>query len=159
MHEGALSAQSHLMFSIVGSGCINACRNAGYNGQCCDITQTSCFQSLCNCYCDFSCHLYDDCCDDINQIGCSSSGQGTGLRIVTARLVQLCTTHVYIGNCDMLTLDNGNVMYHPNAQSTAIGTIAVHSCNAGYALVGSSIRVCQDNAQWSNTAPVCRGIN
>lgn len=42
--------------------------NLKYSG-CCKITP---FQSCIShtCYCDFSCYLYDDCCDDITSIGC-----------------------------------------------------------------------------------------
>ena len=42
-----------------------------------------------------------------------------------------------------------------------IGTIATHSCNVGYALVGGSTRPCMDHDQadifgvWSGTAPTC----
>ena len=42
-----------------------------------------------------------------------------------------------------------------------IGTVATHSCNAGYTLVGDMIRTCEDDDQadivgvWSGTAPTC----
>ena len=42
-----------------------------------------------------------------------------------------------------------------------IGTVATHSCNAGYALVGDMTRTCEDDDQadivsvWSGTAPTC----
>ena len=45
----------------------------------------------------------------------------------------------------------------------SIGTIATHTCNAGYALVGGVTRTCVDDDQadsvgvWSGTAPSCEG--
>ena len=44
-----------------------------------------------------------------------------------------------------------------------IGTVATHSCNAGYALVGDMTRTCEDDDQadifgiWSGSPPSCEG--
>ena len=46
-----------------------------------------------------------------------------------------------------------------------IGTIAVHMCDAGFALVGDVNRTCVDDNQedvvgvWSESAPTCDGRN
>ena len=43
----------------------------------------------------------------------------------------------------------------------AIGTVATHTCNAGFALVGDMTRTCADDDQadivgaWSGSAPTC----
>ena len=43
--------------------------NLSYHG-CCDLSKTrSCFHI--DCRCDQSCHIYNDCCSDIDDIGCS----------------------------------------------------------------------------------------
>ena len=42
-----------------------------------------------------------------------------------------------------------------------IGTVATHSCNTGFALVGDTTRTCMDDDQadivgvWSGSAPTC----
>ena len=37
-----------------------------------------------------------------------------------------------------------------------VGSTATYSCNSGYVLDGSSLRVCQQDGQWSGEAPTCR---
>ena len=42
------------------------------------------------------------------------------------------------------------------------GTVANHSCDEGYFLVGDSVRTCEGNGstvegEWSGTVPVCSG--
>ena len=44
-----------------------------------------------------------------------------------------------------------------------IGTVAIHTCNAGFALVGDMTRTCMDDDQadifgvWSGSPPTCEG--
>ena len=45
----------------------------------------------------------------------------------------------------------------------AIGTVATHTCDAGFTLVGDMTRTCEDDDQadvvgkWSDTTPSCEG--
>ena len=58
----------------------------------------------------------------------------------------------YLGMCP-------NLMNPANGQVTESGFTpgdnAAYTCNSGYQLVGDSPRTCQDNGQWSGTAPTC----
>ena len=46
-----------------------------YHG-CCDLSKSkSCLHI--DCHCDQSCHFYNDCCDDIADIGCSPVSPST----------------------------------------------------------------------------------
>ena len=45
---------------------------------------------------------------------------------------------------------NGNVF----APSTTFGSIATHTCNAGFLLCGEN-RTCQSNGSWSGSTPEC----
>ena len=47
--------------------------------------------------------------------------------------------------------DNGMVVVVGNSR----GDIATYSCNAGFDLVGVSVRVCGDDGEWSDEAPMC----
>ena len=48
--------------------------------------------------------------------------------------------------------DNGIVAVTGNLR----GDMATYSCNAGYELVGEPLRVCDEQGEWSGTAPTCR---
>ena len=39
---------------------------------------------------------------------------------------------------------------------TAFWDSATYSCNKGYELVGASVRTCEENGEWSDSAPFCR---
>ncbi len=57
---------------------------------------------------------------------------------------------------------NGFIRYGPLDFTSPydIGTLASHSCNLGFRLVGVETRVCQLTMDWSEEAPVCeRKIN
>lgn len=41
------------------------------------------------------------------------------------------------------------------SNGTTFGSRAIYSCNDFFQLNDSSIRVCQENGQWSGTTPVC----
>ena len=63
----------------------------------------------------------------------------------------------------MLNLVNGMVSYVVDTTAEfEIGTIATHTCNADFALVGSLTRTCMDDDQadnvgvWSGSAPTCQ---
>lgn len=42
---------------------------------------------------------------------------------------------------------------------TGVGDKAYYSCNTGFTLEGKERRVCQENGEWSDTAPSCAGEN
>ena len=50
---------------------------------------------------------------------------------------------------------NGNVR-QPNP--APVGSVAVYTCNRGFNLVGSRIRVCQSDLSYSSQAPTCVGM-
>ena len=63
----------------------------------------------------------------------------------------------------MLNLVNGMVSYVVDTTAEfEIGTLATHTCNADFALVGSLTRTCMDDDQadiigvWSGNAPTCK---
>ena len=41
---------------------------------------------------------------------------------------------------------------------TTFGQTALYQCALGYNIVGGSSRTCQENKQWSGTAPTCRSM-
>ena len=64
--------------------------------------------------------------------------------------------------CSSLSdLRNGSIVYNDNVtEQLVFGTVATHSCDEGYFLVGDSVRTCEGNGsnvggQWSGTGPVC----
>lgn len=40
---------------------------------------------------------------------------------------------------------------------TQYGFTVSYTCNVGYSLEGAASRVCQEDGQWSEAVPVCRG--
>ena len=66
--------------------------------------------------------------------------------------------------CSLLgDLGNGSIVYHDNVtEQLVFGTVANHSCDEGYFLVGDSVRICEGSGstvegEWSGTVPVCLG--
>ena len=64
--------------------------------------------------------------------------------------------------CPFLSLTNGMIVYASDTSPEfEIGTVATHSCDAGFALVGGMTRTCMDDDQtdiigvWSGSAPTC----
>ncbi|KAH3700409.1 hypothetical protein DPMN_075385 [Dreissena polymorpha] len=51
----------------------------------------------------------------------------------------------------LLPPNNGNL----TVQGTILGSVAAITCNVGYQVVGSPMRICQANKAWSGTSPVC----
>ena len=50
---------------------------------------------------------------------------------------------------------NGRVV--PQAHGGNVpGTVATYSCNAGYRLLGNTIRTCGSSGVWSGVAPTCQ---
>ena len=41
--------------------------------------------------------------------------------------------------------------------STNVRATATYVCNKGFVLVGSAVRVCQQDGEWSGEEPICRG--
>ena len=37
------------------------------------------------------------------------------------------------------------------------GSVATYFCDAGFELVGNSIRICEEDGNWSGEAPICAG--
>ena len=61
-------------------------------------------------------------------------------------------------------LENGQVTYNVDITTDfALDTVATHTCNEGFSLVGRSTRTCMDDDQadtngvWSGVAPSCQG--
>ena len=64
--------------------------------------------------------------------------------------------------CTSLSLTNGLIVYSSDiTPEFEIGTVATHSCDAGFALVGGMTRTCLGDNQvdiigvWSGSAPTC----
>ena len=64
--------------------------------------------------------------------------------------------------CPSLSITNGVITYAADTTSKfEIGTVATHTCNAGFALVGDMTCTCMDDDQadiigvWSGSAPTC----
>ena len=49
---------------------------------------------------------------------------------------------------------NGQVSIRDNT----VGGVASYTCNSGYELIGSETRICQNDGNWSERAPICRII-
>ena len=57
-------------------------------------------------------------------------------------------------DCGTLTNPaNGRISY---SDRTTFGQTANYSCNAGYNLVGGSMRICQATGVWSASEPICQ---
>ena len=59
-----------------------------------------------------------------------------------------------------VVVDCGSLASPANGQvsltTTTFGSTATYECDAGYVLVGGEeTRTCQENGQWSGTAPSC----
>ena len=64
-------------------------------------------------------------------------------------------------------LQNGNIAYDPNTPpSFMLMTIANHTCNSGFELIGPPVRTCVVNPDvpnspvgvWDQSPPVCQGM-
>ena len=42
--------------------------------------------------------------------------------------------------------------------NTTYGSIVTYSCNPGYGLNGSSVRLCRSDKSWSGSPPTCEGM-
>ena len=56
--------------------------------------------------------------------------------------------------CDGLDINDGNV----DVGLSVEGTIANYTCDDGYRLVGAASRLCQNDGEWTDRAPVCQGM-
>ncbi len=76
--------------------------------------------------------------------------------MLSARVTQsLYTFILYTEQCPELPIIlNGAIMYsHPNFD---IGTLATHTCDPGFRLIGPQTRVCLLSATWSDQSPACQ---
>ena len=58
---------------------------------------------------------------------------------------------VFSVRCPLLNIVSGSV----RLTGFTPGSTATYSCNDGYNLVGTSVRTCQANGEWSGSAPIC----
>ncbi len=57
----------------------------------------------------------------------------------------------------LLPILNGTIKYSSNLiAGFNVETVVTHSCDDGFLLVGSEIRVCLDTGRWSGLTPVCQ---
>ena len=59
-------------YNNINLNAVQTCAGAGYTG-CCTTGNTNCFVPGGNCFCDITCHNVGDCCNDIDENGCSLS--------------------------------------------------------------------------------------
>ena len=57
-----------------------------------------------------------------------------------------------VSACPLLTIEDGRVTTSPGL---APGSTAIYSCNTGFELVGTSVRTCLPDGDWSGTQPAC----
>ena len=89
--------------------------------------------------------------------------------------IHICPTHFVYNTCisslaaivcsALDELENGQITYDAdNATDFELNTVATHTCDEGFSLVGQSTRTCMDDDQadtigvWSEAAPSCLGI-
>ncbi len=62
---------------------------------------------------------------------------------------------MYVGVCDnLLNITDGKVTF----KTRFINAAAHYTCNHGYMIMGSAIRMCQENGSWSEEEPFCRSM-
>ena len=44
-----------------------------------------------------------------------------------------------------------------SVSGTTLNNMATYSCNSGYTLNGTQMRICQASGRWSNAEPICDG--
>lgn len=71
---------------------------------------------------------------------------------------------VEVVQCLELTLENGTVTYATDTMANfELGTVATHSCEIGFVLLGAVTRICMDDdgmdniGVWSGSTPTCAG--
>ena len=64
-------------------------------------------------------------------------------------MTTLSPSAIDCGPLDNLT--NGHLL------NTTLNRIATYSCNSGYTLNGTQMRICQTSGRWSNAEPICNG--
>ncbi len=56
----------------------------------------------------------------------------------------------------LASIPNGAIAYDPDMIADYdVGTVATHSCDPGFRLLGSETRVCSASGRWSGSIPVC----
>ena len=65
--------------------------------------------------------------------------------------------HIFVATCPALSLENGEVEYHPESVNGEYqtGTFAVFRCNDEYMRTGSLVSICQDSGTWEPDIPTC----
>ncbi len=56
-------------------------------------------------------------------------------------------------NCGALTDPMNGAVDTPSG--TTFMNTATYTCDPGYTVMGTTSRICQDNAMWSSSAPTC----
>ena len=61
--------------------------------------------------------------------------------------------------CPALFVNNGVVTYSTenSAEPFVYGTVSTYTCNDGFSLLGSEVRMCEQSSEWSGRAPICSG--
>ena len=66
--------------------------------------------------------------------------------------------HTVIVCSDLPPLANGTISYdYGFIDIRPVGAMANYSCIVGYTLNGESIRICQSDENWTDSAPTCEG--
>ena len=69
----------------------------------------------------------------------------------------------FVAICNELPqIVNGNINYFPSGRPIRPDTEATYTCDSGYRLIGTQVRICEqitagtvDRAEWSNDEPRC----
>ena len=71
--------------------------------------------------------------------------------------MNLFTAFVCTAVCqDLAELENGVIVYNTEESPREVGTIATHSCNEGYILVGVVNRTCLESTEFNESPPTCQ---
>ncbi len=57
---------------------------------------------------------------------------------------------------DLPPLENGAIVYSSDLSPRAVGTVATHTCNPGFLLVGVVDRTCAESTEFTDTPPICQ---
>ncbi len=64
--------------------------------------------------------------------------------------------HAVVRCFTLASIPNGAITYGPDMiPDYDVGTVATHSCNPGFRLLGSETRECLASGIWSGLIPVC----
>ena len=72
-------------------------------------------------------------------------------------LIPVFYSHAVVDCGSLNSPPNGRVRFEPT-MTTTFNSRAIYSCDPGYSRSGSSLRICEDNGEWSGNAPICLGM-